>query len=239
MTVAAFHQCFKNREATEHAVKSFREHNDGPYTLISDGGDDFSDIAKKYNCYYYHSKWNLGYRDHNHPSGIYGWTKEETLEWLKRFHLSCTIEKSDHIIMMEDDVYVMAQLDLEEDVEFCGFDSPGNHLKPRIVDYLTDKYDAKFQHSWYGTPGGSIFKTETFVENYDKITEIIGAEFDHIKANLCAGIGYPDVLMTVYYYLCGKPYTVNPFFTETTRNSNWNNGNYAIVHQFKKYYKQS
>ena len=30
---------------------------------------------------------NLGYRDHTHASGIYGMTKVEVLEWLRRFRL--------------------------------------------------------------------------------------------------------------------------------------------------------
>ena len=44
MILAAYHQAYKNKRATEEAIKSFREHNDGPYFLVSDGGDDFTDV---------------------------------------------------------------------------------------------------------------------------------------------------------------------------------------------------
>lgn len=237
MILAAFHQAYKNRKATEEAIKSFRQFNDGPYFLVSDGGDDFSDIAEKYNCHYYHTKSKLGLRDHTHESGIYGMTKDEVLEWLHRFYLASTIQNSDHIIMMEDDVLVLGKIDVEESVEFCGLDSPPNHLPQAMIDYLTEKYDAKFQNNWYGTPGGSIFKTKTFVENYDRVTKIFDTEFDYIKENLCGGIGCVDIWMTTYYYLCKKNYTVNPYLTEATRNPNWRNGEYAIVHSYKEHYE--
>lgn len=237
MIVSAYHQAYRNKVATEEAIKNFRIHNDGPYFLVSDGGDDFSEIAEKYNCFYYHSKWNLGIRDHNHPSGIYGMTKDEVLEWLHRFYLACTISNSDHIIMMEDDVLVRGQINVSDEVEFCGFYSPNNHLPQNLINYLTEKYDAKFQYPWYGVPGGSIFKVKTFVENYDRIVKIFSDEFDYLKQNLCSGIGYVDIWMTVYYYLCRKDYTVNPYFTETTKNSNWKDSDFFIIHQYKEHYE--
>ena len=92
MTLGVFHQVYNKPKATEEAIKSFRKyHPDNPYVLISDGGEDFSAIAKKYNCTYLHEEDNLGYRDHNHPSGIYGMTKDEVLIWLERFKRACEL----------------------------------------------------------------------------------------------------------------------------------------------------
>ena len=102
MTLGVFHQVHHNLKATEEAVKSFRQfHPDSPYVLIRDGdnGEDFDSIAKEYGCMYLKQKDNLGYRDHNHPSGIYGMTKEEVLEWLHRFRQACTFCNTDHIII--------------------------------------------------------------------------------------------------------------------------------------------
>jgi hypothetical protein len=237
MTLAVYHQGFKNRKATEEAVKNFRKYNDGPYFLVSDGGEDFSDIAEKYNCHYHHSNWNLGLRDENHPSGIYGMEKDEVLEWLHRFYLACTVAESDHIMMMEDDVLVKGNIDIHDDVEFSGLYIPGNVMDQKMIDYLTEKYDAKFYNNWYGIPGGSIFKTKTFVENYDRITKIFDEEFDYIKKNLYGNIGWVDIWMTVYFYLCRKEYTVNPYFTETVSNPNWMDPKYLIVHHYKEHYK--
>jgi len=47
-TFTAYHQCYKNKKATEFAIQKFRQYNpDAPYYLISDNGEDFSDIAEK------------------------------------------------------------------------------------------------------------------------------------------------------------------------------------------------
>jgi hypothetical protein len=44
---SVYHQCFDNIKATEFAVANFRDHNPNvPYYLLSDGGLDFSEIAK-------------------------------------------------------------------------------------------------------------------------------------------------------------------------------------------------
>jgi|DEB0MinimDraft_6_1074348.scaffolds.fasta_scaffold00835_7 hypothetical protein len=241
MVLGVFHQCFRNVDATEHAVKNFRKYNDGPYTLICDGGNKdhsevFSDIAEKYNCDYHYFEWNLGLKDGSQPGGEYGWNKKESLEWLRRFKIACENGKCDHIIMMEDDVYTMNRLDVDSEVEFSGL-NVHNQFRPEFVDYLTEKYNAKFNYDWYGTPGGSIFKVDTFLKNYDRIVDIFEKDFDNIKENYCPVIGWPDALMTVYYYMCGKNYTISSHLTEVHRNSNWNNGEYAMVHGYKEIYK--
>ena len=88
MTLGVFHQVYTRPKATEEAIKSFRQfHPDTPYVLICDGGKSFHRIAKRYDCLYVHEEDNLGYRDHTHASGIYGMTKEEVLEWLRRFSI--------------------------------------------------------------------------------------------------------------------------------------------------------
>ena len=92
MTLGVFHQVYTRPKATEEAIKSFRQfHPDTPYVLVCDGGKSFHRIAKRYDCLYVHEEDNLGYRDHTHASGIYGMTKEEVLEWLRRFRLACTL----------------------------------------------------------------------------------------------------------------------------------------------------
>ena len=240
MVLGVFHQCFRERNATEYAVENFRKYNDGPYTLICDGGkEDFSDIAEKYNCDYYHFEWNLGLKDGSQPGGEYGWNKEESLEWLRRFKISCQNGKCDHIIMMEDDVYTMNKINVNSEVEFAGLHVPGNQFRPEFVNYLTEKYNAKFNYDWYGTPGGSIFNADTFLKNYDKIIDIFQEDYDNIKENYCPVIGWPDALLTIYYYICGKTYTVNPYLTEVSKNSNWNSGKYAVIHGYKERYKYS
>jgi len=237
MTLSVFHQCYKQRKATTEAIRSFREfYPTENYFLISDGGDDFSDIAAEFKCHYYHDPINLGYRDHTHSSGIYGMTKDEVLLWLSRFRLACELNSTKYILMMEDDVLIRGKIEMPEDTQFSGFGLPGNKFQPEFINYLKSKYDVKFNVDYYGTGGGSIFNAETFLKNYDKVTQIFRSEFDFIKNNLCGNLGWVDVWMPVYYFLSGKEYTQNPNLTEIPHNPAWESGNHSIVHQYKKFY---
>ena len=237
MNLSVFHQCYKQKVATKECIKAFRRfYPKNNYFLISDGGDDFSDLASEFNCSYYHDPVNLGYRDHTHESGIYGMTKDEVLLWLGRFKLACEINDTKYILMMEDDVLVRGEITIPEDTEFAGLGIPGNKFQPEFMNYLIRKYDVEFNVDYYGTPGGSIFNAHTFLENYDRVIQIFQAEFDYIKDNLSGNLGWVDVWMPTYYFLCGKKFTQNPNLTETTRCYDWEFSNYSLVHQFKKYY---
>ena len=56
MTFGCFHTVYKNKKATEFVLQEFRKYYpNNPYTLICDGGVDYSDLAEKYNCKYVHS----------------------------------------------------------------------------------------------------------------------------------------------------------------------------------------
>ena len=51
-----YYAVYKNKKATNVVLTNFRKHfPDNPIVLISDGGDDFSDLAEKFNCKSY--KW--------------------------------------------------------------------------------------------------------------------------------------------------------------------------------------
>lgn len=237
MTLSVFHQCYKQRKATTEAIKSFRKfYPTANYFLVSDGGDDFSDIALDLKCHYYHDPVHLGYRDHTHSSGIYGMTKDEVLLWLSRFRLACELNDTKYVMMMEDDVLIRGEIEIPDDTEFSGFALPGNKFQPEFINYLKSKYDVNFNVDYYGTGGGSIFNAETFLKNYDKVTQIFKSEFDFMKNNLCGNLGWVDVWMPIYYFLSGKKYTQNYNLTEIPHNPNWETGNHSIVHQYKKYY---
>ena len=58
MTFGCFHTVYENKRATEFILQEFRKYYpDAPYTLICDGGVDYSDLAAKYNCKYIHSNY--------------------------------------------------------------------------------------------------------------------------------------------------------------------------------------
>lgn len=232
MILGAFHQAYKNKKATENVIKNFRiYYPNNPYFLFSDNGLDFSDLAKKYNCFYEFCDYNIGYDKYT------GFGKQGSLEWLKRFNKTCLQLNTEYVIMLEDDVLIQNTIYIPEETEFYGLDVPGNKIPENFINHFISKYSAKFYNNWYGSGGGSIFRTKTFIENYEKLIKIFEEEYDYVKNEFNIDFGWVDLFMTTFYYVCGKKYTVNPFLTEVIKNPNWNNSYFSIVHHYKQFYE--
>lgn len=234
MILGAFHQAYSNKKATENAIKSFRKyHPDSPYFLYSDNGLDFSEIAEKYSCKYKFCDIRIGY------DKCFGFGVEGVFLWLERFYNSCVIMNCDYVIMMEDDILIKNKISLPEDCEVYGHSTFGNKFNPKYLEYLSKKYNIIFLDDWYGSGGGSIFKVITFLENYDRIISIFKSELEEaIETKENINMGWVDNFMTLFYLLCGKKQQPNPSLTEVTKNPNWRNSQYSIVHQYKEYYEQ-
>ena len=99
-----FHTVFENKKATEFILQEFRKyHPDAPYTICCDGGVDYSDLCEKYNVNYVHSYMRIGRRNSGHESGIYGFTKDESLHWIHMFREAARHVRENggtHMIMM-------------------------------------------------------------------------------------------------------------------------------------------
>ena len=148
--------------------------------------------------------------------------------------------------MMEDDVWIKKQITIEEDWEMVGHDIRiGNVIPGFIIDSIESFSGTKPLTDQYGCGGGSIFKVSTFLNNYDRVVEWFKENHDwfQIKYN---PLGYMDCYMVVYYFLCGKNYSVNPYMTDTHHHQN-NGYDYdkfvneqpekiEIVNNYKKYY---
>jgi hypothetical protein len=233
MNLGAFHQAYSNKKATEFAIKNFRKfHPNNPYFLYSDNGLDFSDIAKKYNCNYEFCEERIGY------DKCFGFGIDGSFKWLERFYRACLAVDCEYIIMMEDDILIQNYIKFPENIEVSGHNSFSNKIPKEFLDYLSQKYSVKFLDDWYGSGGGTIFKVVTFIENYDRIIQIFQEELANaISQKTNGNMGWVDNFMTLYYLLCGKKQTPNPFLTEITKNPNWNDKNFSIVHQYKEYYE--
>jgi hypothetical protein len=172
MTVkfGCFHTVYENKRATEFVLQEFRKyHPDAPYTICCDGGVDYSDLCEKYNVNYVHSYMRIGRRNSGHPSGVYGFTKDESLHWIHMFREAARHVKENggtHMIMMEDDVLTQGEVKVNPIWECAGFEVPGNTIAPALLDFIRDKYGANPNVDWYGAGGGSIYNIETFLDNY-------------------------------------------------------------------------
>ena len=240
MTFGCFHTVYKNKKATEFVLQEFRKYYpNNPYTIICDGGVDYSDLCKKYDCNYVHSYMRIGRRNWGDSSGIYGFTKDESLHWLHHFREAAKhVNKNNgtHMIMMEDDVLTQGEVKIDSSWECAGFDVPGNKISLTLLEHIKIKYDANPNVDWYGAGGGSIFNIKTFLDNYHKIYDFIDDDFDLILNTMDHRFGWLDLYMQIIYFVCGKDYIINTNLTETWKTPDFKNSNFSLVHAYKELY---
>jgi hypothetical protein len=228
-----YHQCFNNKKATEFAIKNFKEYNpDIDYYLVSDGGEDFSEIAKKYSCNYIFEKNNIG---------MNYYTVEQAHQIMNRLKNCAILSSSEYILLMEDDVLCRNKFNLYENIDLAGVYSPGNIIPKEVLDYLSKKYNITPNINWYNACGGTILNTDVLLNKFNLVEKFINEDHDYIVKNLSGekysfGYGSMDQLLVLIYFVCGKKISVNKQLTEYWRNPNWVHSNHALVHQYKEQY---
>lgn len=232
-SLAAFHHVYDNLIATEEAIKSFRfNHPDSPYFLLGDGGKDYTDIAKKYNCHFFYFNSHLGYP----PYG-----RDGIIEYFYRVFLACAKSNSSHILLMEDDVHIANPIQFEESWEIAGYTGVHNEkIHPFLLDYAQKTSGITASQNWYGGGGGSILNAITFLKTFYKFIDFYYNNFDNIRNNYQYIVGWPDFSTTLLYFTAGKQYTINPRLHEI-RNNKFDEittlkSQYDIFHHYKKFY---
>jgi hypothetical protein len=223
--------------STEKIVENIRQHYHEYYFLGSDAADDLSDIAQKFNCHYTYFPDKVGYPSYN---------LEKVLLWFKRFKLACEQTYTSHIMMVEDDVWIKKLITVKDDWEMAGWNiTVGNIIPENIIDSITEFSGKRPLTNQYGCGGGSIFKISTFLENYDRVMEWFKKNHDTFQPQY-GPLGYMDCYMVVFYMLCGKDYSVNPYLTDTHhhKNDGYDYDKFVndqadkieIVNNYKRYY---
>lgn len=209
--ISFFHIASVYRKATEQVVANARKyHPNSFYHLAVDAVDSYEYLAEEFDLdYRYYTKKIGG------PVGDYGYRLENTLEFLNRFYNAAVKCNTSHIVMMEDDVWLLDKITVNPEWEHAGADTKIGNVIPEPVHDLIERHCGKRPlFKQYGAGGGTIFKVSTFVENYDIIVRWFKDNFAEIQAYYPT-IGYIDCFMNVYYYLCGKDYSANLHRTDT------------------------
>lgn len=220
-TFAAYHQCYKNHKATEFAISQFRKYNpEVPYYLISDAGDDFSDIAKKYDCHFVYDEINTGmnYLPPEHAKILY----QRLVDCFSYFG-------TDYVLLMEDDVLCRGTLNIGDDFNLAMSNVPSNKIQ--IFDVIVEKYNKNPNIDWYGATGGSFLNKNIFTEekNIKIINKFLEEDFDPKSGSM-------DQFITSLYLICGYECSVNNLLGETHRTPNWQNSDLPLIHCFKEMY---
>lgn len=220
-TFTVYHQCYKNKKATEFAIQQFRRYNPNvPYYLISDNGEDFSDIAEKYNCYFVLDKNNTGmnYLPAENARILY----QRLVDCFYRFN-------TDYVLLMEDDVLCRGTVLIKDDCNLAMSYVPLNKIY--LYDTIIKKYNPTPNVDWYGATGGSFLNKNVFTikENIKKVHQFINEDHDQ-------KMGSMDQFITTLYLICGYDCSVNTYLGETHRTPNWKELDLPLIHNFKEMY---
>lgn len=222
-SLSVYHQCYKNKKATEFAVSQFRKYNpDTPYYLISDGGDNFSEIAEKYNCHFVLAPENIGT---NYLE------KEQAKIYLNRLRDAFSFSGTDYLLTMEDDVLCRGEIIVDETFNLAMSYVPGNKIYPPVFQRVVEKYKINPNLDWYGATGGTILNRNIFFdkEKVELIDKFMEEDFE-------SSIGSIDQYIVLLYLLCGLECSVNGMLGETHRTPNWRDTNLPLIHCFKEMY---
>lgn len=229
MNFLVHHQCFKNKKATEFAIKEFKKYNpDIPYVLWSDAGENYGDFVSLYDVDYFYSNKNVGYRYYN---------KDKAFELLNRVRKSCELHSDlPYVMWMEDDVLVRSQVKVPVGIDFCAGPDIGNKFYGETLTYLTQKYNVSPNFDYYCTAGGTIMSSDVFTNNFNILEKFLEEDYDYIIKNIWTELAHHDIIIMICHLICNKRYSINPYHTELTKNPDWKNSQFTIVHGYKEHY---
>lgn len=234
MNLAIFHQCYNEENATEFAISEFKKYNsEYKYYLVSDGGEDYSSIAKKFNA-----EWFM--EENTTMNELTGLT---VLKIVHRFKKYFTMSNSEYLLLMEDDVWCRGSININYEFNAIGANSPNNLYSKEVTDYIMSIYNIDIKNKFYNLCGGSILKRDIFFDYYDIIEDFLLHHHDTLikletDKNYNYVYGSLDSTLNILYNICKKDVGVNPELTETWRDADWKTNNKKLVHWYKSHYKK-
>lgn len=203
-TIGVHYQTWKNKGAVNLVLKNFRKHYpDSPVRMVSDDGEDFSDLAKEYNCIFDHESENifpkavfLGHPFHKKDIS-YG----APIVWLRRLYDTAVKIDTDWIILMEDDIFTLGKIKSFPNTHGAGATNP-LPLNRELTEYLMRRNSVNTLYS-YGMCGGAILDRKFYIEAYEKYINEFASEIEHICQLDHRVGGWSDTLITVFLIFCG------------------------------------
>jgi hypothetical protein len=158
--IGAYYQAYNKPQCVDFVLANFRKHYpDSDVVLISDGGNDFSELAAKYNCMYFYEQ-NLSGNIGNKEKGLsdqYFYDPQILINYVERFKKYILQIKQKYFMVLEDDVAVLNKTDCSE---FNSAIYGKNNTES--LPYPICKYLKNVDRIAYGGCGGCLFNTNFF-----------------------------------------------------------------------------
>ena len=161
-SISVYMQVYRQKRAVFEALKSFRTHyTDEPITLISDNGDDFSDLAEKFGAKYIHSD----VRTHAGPElrTSNPTTIEGNYLFLQRIYEHCLSIPTDWVVLLMSSTRTIRQIRSFPTTPIAG--ARTNPFSGELTEYLIRTFGDKLYA--YGCSGGGIFSRRAFIDAYE------------------------------------------------------------------------
>lgn len=223
---SAYFQCYQNIHATSEALRSFRQfYPNIPLLLVSDGGKDFGNVARQFDCQYHHDKKNIGY-----------WPCLDMLRWFERLARACISFNTEWVLILEDDVRTRDRISKYPNAHLAG---QGGSRGTKVTKQLSPLAQAAIKEKFPATNlfgisgcGGSIFHRTSFLRCFRNLN-INGIETWPTDD---AGLhGATDIALTFLFLING--YIVRRWLDLSHDTvGNWGPAS-AFDHQYKAFYK--
>jgi hypothetical protein len=233
-----FYSCFKETNAVNFSIDILNiVYPNIKIYLVSDGGEDFSYLTKKYP--------NVkAVLESDTMSKTFELTDESFREEEKqkiikncaqsvinRLKDASDYLETEYILMCDPDTLVRGKLNIPDGVELLG-SKINSGTSPSYKKVLSSIDGAISIDSWGATP--AIFKTSTFLKSLE-VLKTHPKLFNNLSESFHALYAH-DFLLPTLFALVGKEETYNPDIVECNRNKMWSFTNQPLVHQFKYLY---
>ena len=224
-----FYQVYDNKKAARFVLENFREHfPENPVVLISDGGEDFSDVASEYNCNFYMRENIFGNAENGYDRHCYD--SKRTIEWWSRQKLASDVCQQDYTMIVEDDVLFQRPFDIHAPFQLRGVKACNRIAVP----ILREISKCGYKGDYYGMCGGSMYNAKTLIEIYDDVIEDISQNHDKLLSEELhfRSLGAVDCNITYHFNKRGHKYEVAPWLGQVLEG----NLDLPVIHQWKENY---
>jgi hypothetical protein len=190
-SLSVYMQVYRNPRATFEALRSFRSfYRREPITVVSDGGEDFSEICNAVGARFIHSKTTTTTQRMTLP-GVY--------EYLARIYAHCQAVDSKWVVLFEDDVRTVRTV---RDFPLTDCAGPRfNIYHQNLTKVLVEKFGS--MPFGYGMCGGSVFNRQVFIDCYEANRSL--EPYVSLDERVSS---WSDLPLTLLFQINGRSYSV-------------------------------